>query len=360
MDSKLTTERRPAHRRRPLAVAVGASLLLSAGLMTGCDNNGPSTASKTPLGQSASPAGNDYATIQGGEVIARINGSPLYRENLEVVKENLGAGVPESRLVSRMVELRLLANRARNKGLHEDPSTQARIQNAIDNQLANTYLTGYLASLEISEDELEAAYEKAVETLGGEEQHRAWHILVKDEDEARALLEEIQGGADFAELAREHSTDTVSGENGGDLGWFSLDQMVEPFANAVAELEPGQLGDEPVESQFGWHIIKLEGVRKSPPPSFEQMRPQLEDRIRRQTITDKIEQLRADANVEILTDEVRSMVDRDDAAQDVTSEATAEATDAATTADDAEADQAGDNSRSGMDGLPAEPLKTMP
>ena len=351
MDSKLITERRPAHRRRPLAIAVGASLLLSAGLMTGCDNNGADTASKTPLGQSASSTGSDYATIDGGEVIARINGSPLYRENLEVVKENLGAGVPESRLVSRMVELRLLANQAREQGLHNDPSTQARIQNAIDNQLANTYLTDYLASVEISEEELKAAYDKAVKDLGGEEQHRAWHILVKDEDKARELLEEIENGADFAELAKEHSVDTVSGEAGGDLGWFSLDQMVEPFANAVAELEPGELGDEPVESQFGWHIIKLEGVRQSPPPSFDQMRPELEDRIRRQAITTKIDELRTDANVEILTDEVRSMVDRDESA---------ETDDGAAMAEDTETDQADGDSRSGMGGLPAEPLKALP
>ena len=354
MDSTLITERRPAHRRRPLAIAVGASLLLSAGLMTGCDNNGAETASKTPLGQSASSTGSDYATIDGGEVIARINGSPLYRENLEVVKENLGAGVPESRLVSRMVELRLLANQAREQGLDNDPSTQARIQNAIDNQLANTYLTEYLASVEISEAELEAAYEKAVENLGGEEQHRAWHILVKDEDKARELLEEIQNGADFAELAKEHSTDTVSGEAGGDLGWFSLDQMVEPFANAVAELEPGELGGEPVESQFGWHIIKLEGVRKSPPPSFEQMRPELEDRVRRQAITDKIEALRSEANVEILTNEVRSMVDRDQVAE------TSGADDTEAMAEPTEADAADDDDRSDMDGLPAEPLKALP
>jgi peptidyl-prolyl cis-trans isomerase C len=351
MDSKLITERRPANRRRPLAIAVGAGLLLSAGLMSGCDDNGPTTASKTPLGQSASPSGSDYVTIDGGEVIARINGSPLYRENLEVVKENLGADVPEGRLVSRMVELRLLANQAREQGLHNDPSTQARIQNAIDNQLANTYLTDYLAGIEISDEELQAAYDEAVENLGGQEQHRAWHILVKEEAKARQLLEEIRNGADFAELAKEHSTDTVSGEAGGDLGWFSLDQMVEPFANAVAALAPGELGDEPVESQFGWHIIKLEGVRQSPPPSFEQMRPELEDRIRRQAITTRIDELRANANVEILTDEVRSMVERD---------ADTVADDAAM-ADGSETESADGDSRSeDMDDLPAEPLKALP
>ncbi|WP_284047373.1 peptidylprolyl isomerase [Guyparkeria hydrothermalis] len=357
MDSKLITARRTALRRRPLAIAIGASLLLSAGLMTGCDNSdGPKTAGKTPLGQSAGSANDNYATIDGGKVIARINGSPLYRENLEVVKENLGAGVPESRLVSRMVELRLLANQAREQGLDDDPSTQARIQNAVDNQLANTYLTDYLANVEISEEELKAAYEEAVKDLGGEEQHRAAHILVKDEDKARDLLKQIQDGGDFAELAKEHSEDKVSGEAGGDLGWFSLDQMVEPFANAVAELEPGELDDELVETQFGWHIIKLEGVRKSPPPTFEQMRPQLEDSLRRKAVTQKIEELRAEANVEILTDEVRSIVDRDEGTE-------GEAAPKAEETEDAETEDAADaegGDRSGMKGLPAEPLKALP
>lgn len=340
MESKLTTERRLTHRRRPLAIAVGASLLLSAGLMSGCDQNGSQSAAKTPLGQDASPT-TDYATIHGGKVIARINGSPLYRENLEVVKDNLGAKVPSDRLVSRMVELRLLANKAREEGLEDEPAMQARIQNAIDNQLANAYLTRYLSNLEISEDELHAAYEKAADGLGGEEQRRAQHILVKDEDKARDLIKQLNNGADFAKLAKENSIDTGSADAGGDLGWFSLDQMVKPFSKAVADLEPGEMTDEPVKTRFGWHIIKLEGVRKSPPPTFDEMRSELEDRIRRQAITDKIDALRNAANVEILTDEVHSMVDRD------------EESDSDTAEDDGDAS-------SGMGDLPEEPLKALP
>ncbi len=350
MDSKPMTEQRATHRRRPLAMAAAAGLLLSTGLMVGCDNDPAQTAAKSPLGQQAASSYDRAATIKGGEVIARINGSPLYRENLEVIKENLGAGVTDQHLVSRMIELRLLADQARKEGLQNEPAIQARLQNVIDNQLANSYLTRYLAELEISDSELEAAYDKAVEALGDQEQHHARHILVQDEELARDLLKELEGGADFAKLAEEHSIDTGSARAGGDLGWFSLDQMVEPFSAAVAELEPGKLADEPVETQFGWHIIKLEGVRKSPPPSFEQMRPELADNIRRQAITDQINALRAEANVEILTQDVRPMDEQD---QNGAADGTAtevEQTDTATN----------ERPGKGMDGLPTEPLKARP
>ncbi|MBN2871283.1 MAG: peptidylprolyl isomerase [Halothiobacillaceae bacterium] len=369
MDSTLITQPRPAARRRPLAAAIAATLLITGGLMAGCDNDGPATANKTPLGQHADSAGMFDVTVDGGEVIARINGSPLYRENLEVVKENLGASVPESRLVSRMVELRLLADQARKDGIADDTATQARIQNAIDNQLANAYLTQYLANLEIDESELQKAYEKMIQDMGGEQQHRAAHILVDDEETARELLDKLGNGADFAALAREYSTDTGSGENGGDLGWFSLDQMVEPFANAVAELEPGELTQNPVKSQFGWHIIKLEGVRESPPPTFEQLRPQLEENLRREAINREIEELRASANVEILTDEVRSMVDRDASAEGEEPTPPADARGQAGSTEDSSPqeaaaespdDQPAEGGRDDLGGLPAEPLKAMP
>jgi len=351
MDSNSIIDRVP-HRRHRLAIAIGASLLLSAGLMSGCDNNGPDTASKTPLGQSASSAGSDYATIDGGDVIARINGSPLYRENLEVVKENLGAEVPEERLVSRMVELRLLANRAREQGLDDDPSTQARVQNAIDNQLANAYLMNFMTEMELSDADVEAAYEREMEALGEDTQYRAMHILVEDEATARELIDELDEGGDFGELAQQHSEDTGSGEAGGDLGWFALDQMVEPFAEAVGALEPGQRTEEPVETRFGWHIVQLEETRPMPKPTLEQMRPELEDRARRDAINDMIAELRESANVEILTSDVRSMVERDGngAPADEETDAGEEASDDATqTEDDAD-----------MGNLPAEPLKAMP
>lgn len=353
MDSKLTAARIP-HRRHRLAIALSAGLLLSAGAMTGCSDDRPQSAEKTPLGQQSDPS-SSFATIEDGEVIARINGSPLYRENLEVVKENLGAEVPEERLVSRMVELRLLANRAREQGLDSAPRTQARIQNAIDNQLANAYLMDFMTEIEVSDADVEAAYEREMEAMGERTQYRATHILVEDEDTARELIAELDQDGDFAQLAQEHSMDTGSGQAGGDLGWFSLDQMVESFAEAVGALEPGQRAEDPVETQFGWHIVQLEETRPMPKPTLEQMRPELEDQARRDAINEMIAELRESANVEILTSDVRSMVERDDN-QAGTTEQTAEET-----AEDVE-NENGDDAEDAADigNLPAEPLKAMP
>lgn len=360
MDSKQTVDRLPSRRHR-LAIAVAAGVLLGTGTLTGCSDQQASTAEKTPLGQQASPGG-AWASIDDGEVIARINGSPLYRENLEVVKENLGAEVPEDRLVSRMVELRLLADRAREEGLDRDPATQARIQNAIDNQLANAYLLKYLSETTVSESDIEAAYAQAVDSLGEETQYHARHILVGDEQTARDVIARLDDGADFGALAREYSRDSSSGEAGGDLGWFSLDQMVEPFAEAVGDLEPGQLAQDPVETRFGWHVIRLDETRPMPRPTLEQMRPELEDRARRDAMNEMIAELRDSANVEILTSDVRSMVERDDDAAHGAAGARADDAPGKSASDPVTPTREEDHGEgeADMGNLPAEPLRAMP
>ncbi|MGM0516169.1 MAG: peptidylprolyl isomerase [Pseudomonadota bacterium] len=322
-----------------LVTAMGGGLLLAAGLLTGCSGETDTrSADKTPLGETQNGSEAErFTSIPDGEVVARINGSPLYKQNLEVVKDNLGEAVPQNRLVSRMVELRLLANQAREDGLDSDPKTRARIQNAIDNQLANAYLTRYVANLEIDENDLRSAYADVEAEYAENTQYRARHILVDSEDKARDILAQLEDGASFEELAKANSSDSGSADKGGDLGWFNLDQMVAPFAEAVGALEPGQTESDPVESRFGWHVIRLDDSRPTPAPSFDDMRPELEDHIRRQAVNDMIAELRADANVEILASDVSSIVERDDAPADTS-----------------------DETSSGHDGLPAEPLKALP
>jgi peptidyl-prolyl cis-trans isomerase C len=334
MDINHTTIR-PAR----LAIAMGGALLLAAGLLSGCGaDTDRRSAEKTPLGETQNGSETErFTAIPDGEVVARINGSPLYRRNLDVVKDNLGAAVPQNRLISRMVELRLLADQAREDGLDSDPDTRARIQNAIDNQLANAYLSRYVANLEIDENDLRAAYADVEAEYADTIQYRARHILVDSEAKARDLLARLEDGASFEKLAKENSSDPGSAEKGGDLGWFNLDQMVAPFAEAVRALKPGQTSPDPVESRFGWHVIRLDDSRPTPAPSFEDMRPELEDHIRRQAVNDRIAELRANANIEIVAPDASSIVERDDAPAD-----------------------GNDETSSGLDGLPAEPLKALP
>ena len=157
------------------------------------------------------------------------------------------------------------------------------------------------AALNISDDELKAAYDKATSQMSKSE-YKARHILVKTKDEAKAVLDELKAGKDFADLAKAKSTDT-SAQMGGDLGWFKTDSMVKPFAEAVAAMEPGQTSTEPVETQFGWHVIKLEEKRDVKLPELENMKPQLKRQIEQEKMMAYMKDLRAKADVKVLLKE---------------------------------------------------------
>jgi peptidyl-prolyl cis-trans isomerase C len=276
----------------------GAILVAFAGL-AGCQGNDQTTAAKTPLGEQA--ANHPSTTkVGGGKVIATINGQPLYEENLKVIQSSLPTPMPEQRLVERMIELRLLAAAARKEGLDKHPQTQAQIENAIDNQLANDYLSQYMGQMKITDAELQTAYDKFVQGYPKTTQYKAAHILVKTKDEADAIIKQLDSGTPFDKLAEEKSQDPGSAKQGGDLGWFDLDQMVPEFSAAVAKLKKDQITQEPVHSKFGWHVIKLEDTRAAKPPTFAELKPQLETQLRRAAIETLVKKLRADANVEII------------------------------------------------------------
>lgn len=281
----------------------GAILVAFAGL-AGCQgNNGQSsTAAKTPLGEQApghQPM--ETAKVGSGKVIAMIDGKPLYEENLKVIQGSLPTPMPEQRLVERMIELRLLAAEARKEGLDKEPRTQAQIENAVDNQLANDYLSHYLGKMKITDAQLKPEYDKFVQGYPKTTQYKAAHILVKTKDEADAIIKQLDSGTSFAKLAEEKSQDPGSAKQGGDLGWFDLDQMVPEFSAAVAKLKKDQITQEPVKSKFGWHVIKLEDTRQGKPPTFAELKPQLETQYRRAEIEKLVKKLRAEAKVVITT-----------------------------------------------------------
>lgn len=150
-----------------------------------------------------------------------------------------------------------------------------------------------VAAPEPTEEELRAVYDKAFGAqTEPKTEYNAAHILVATEEEAKAVADELAKGADFGTLAEERSTDNSSG-NKGDLGWFTADMMVEPFAKAVESLEKGQVS-APVQSQFGWHVIKLNDERTQTPPEFETVRDQLANEVRRQRVEAEV-QARVDA-----------------------------------------------------------------
>ena len=147
----------------------------------------------------------------------------------------------------------------------------------------------------VSDEELKKIYQE--QAPSGDE-YKARHILVKEEDEAKTLIVELDNGADFSELAKQHSTGP-SGKSGGELGWFSPKQMVAPFSEAVAGMEKGAYTKQPIKTQFGWHIIILDDTREASPPPFEQLKPQLQAFVQKQRVQAYITRLRESATIEI-------------------------------------------------------------
>jgi peptidyl-prolyl cis-trans isomerase C len=150
-----------------------------------------------------------------------------------------------------------------------------------------------------TDEAMHKVYDDATKQMKPEEEVHARHILVETEDEAKAVKEELQKGADFAELAKSKSKDPSAAAEGGDLGFFSKDQMVPEFADAAFKLEKGQTSD-PVKSPFGWHIIQVEEKRTRPVPEFEQVKPQLESFVTRKAQSEYLAKLRESAKIERL------------------------------------------------------------
>ncbi|KIC40420.1 peptidylprolyl isomerase [Ruegeria sp. ANG-R] len=153
-----------------------------------------------------------------------------------------------------------------------------------------------LTAAEVTDEAIQAAYDAQFAEFEGEDEFNASHILVETEDEAKAIKAQLDEGADFAELAKEKSTGP-SGPNGGALGWFGKGQMVSEFETAVLGLEKGQIS-EPVQTQFGWHLVTLNDKRKTEAPELEVVRAELAETIRQEAIQAKIDELTQQATIE--------------------------------------------------------------
>jgi len=291
------------HLALAMATVFTGSLVLS-----GCGSDDRQAAAPTPHSSqhavsetiSLPPAAEEE--VSPSVVIARINGEDITELDLEVLEERMTQQVERANLFERIKEIKLVAQKARAEGLDQDPRVQARLRYIEDNQLANDYLSEFLTELVVPAERVQAMYDEFIETWVKEQEYKASHILVETEEQARELIEQLNDGADFGDLARAHSIDTVSGEQGGDLGWFRLEQMVPQFSAGVEALQPGQHSSDPVESLFGWHVIYLADQREIPPPTLEMLKPQLENQYRREQIEQLIDSLRNEANIEILTD----------------------------------------------------------
>lgn len=237
-------------------------------------------------------------------VVARVNGSEIRFSDLLLAEEEMGqalAGVPEEvkfeYLLSLLIDRRIVASEAREKGLLDDPGVQRRMAYYQNKALRDVYWTQKLTA-RISDDAAQAFYDEQVAGAEPQEEIHARHILVASEEEAQEIVDELAAGADFAELAKEKSTGP-SGADGGDLGYFTAGTMVDEFNDAAFALQAGETS-QPVKTKFGWHVIRVEDRRLQEVPSFDQVRDQVIGALAQEEGRKMMEELRASASIEIV------------------------------------------------------------
>lgn len=247
--------------------------------------------------------GERTATVTEGETVARVNGEAvtetrLLHYALQRTGGDMSALDPEvlQQLLNELINIELLAQSARADKLDEQSPLRERLAFQRDTAMADAAMSQFLEENPVTDEQVRAEYEQRKGELGGTE-YKARHILVEEEDTARQLIAQLEEGGDFEALAKEHSIEPGAANSGGDLGWFSPQQMVPPFAAAVRAMSPGERSDEPVQTQFGWHVISVEDSREVEAPGFEEVSEQIRRFLTNQRIQNYISELRANAEI---------------------------------------------------------------
>jgi peptidyl-prolyl cis-trans isomerase C len=281
-----------APRPRSLAFAAVAALLAVLPVAAGCSKETSSSKQET------------VAADPTDTVVAKINGVEIRQSDLALAEEDMGQELqqvpPDQRrdqLISYLADVIMVAQVAEQKKLGDNADFKRRLA-----FLRSKLLMGYGLQDEVksavTDEARRQVYDDAVKSMGGQEEVRARHILVETEDEAKAIVDLLKGGADFATLAKEKSKDPGASD-GGDLGYFVKDQMVKEFADVAFKMYPGQTSN-PVKTQFGWHIIKLEDRREKKAPDFDTVKEQVDTFLARKAQTDFVAKLRQSAKIERL------------------------------------------------------------
>ncbi len=200
-------------------------------------------------------------------------------------------------ILEEVLQIYLLAGAAEKQAVDQERTMAAQLELQRLNALARAAVARYREENAASELELREAYEANLEELSAP-QYKARHILVEAEEEAAALIEQLNEGADFAELAKEHSTGPT-GPNGGDLGWFDANTMVPPFADAVRAMSPGSFSEAPVQTRFGWHVILLEDSKDNEAPGLDAVRERMQNTVEQQKVEAYIASLRDKATIDL-------------------------------------------------------------
>lgn len=239
------------------------------------------------------------------KVVAKVNGIEIKESDMIAAEEEIGQNAQQLPLEQKrefilnfLIDMQLASKAAEMKGLDKTPAFIKKLAVSRQKLLVETLLD-VDAKAKVTDAAIKAVYDDEIKKLKPEEEVSARHILVATEEEAKALMVKLKAGGDFAALAKELSKDTGSGADGGSLGWFTKGKMVPEFEEAAFKGEKGKVL-EPVKSQFGWHIIKVEDKRMQEPPKLDQVKPQIEEYLLRKAQNDMVTSMRATAKIEKL------------------------------------------------------------
>ncbi|ACC70212.1 peptidylprolyl isomerase [Paraburkholderia phymatum] len=235
--------------------------------------------------------------------IAVVNGTPIPKSRADaLVAQLVQQGQQDSPKLQQavreeLVNREILMQEAIREGIPSKPEVKAQVAVAQQTVVLRALIESYVKKNQPTDAEVKAKYDELVKQIGGKEYH-LHHILVENEQQAKDLIAKIKGGASFEDLAKQFSKDPGSGKNGGDLDWSDPKAYVPEFAAAAEKLQKGQMTDEPVHTQFGWHIIRVDDVRQTPPPPFEQVKAQIAQQMQQEKLQAFEENLRAKAKVQ--------------------------------------------------------------
>jgi len=235
--------------------------------------------------------------------VAKVNGVTIPQSRADIlIKEMAGQGRPDTpemrdAIKQELINREIVAQEAVKKGLDKRPDVVTQISLQRQAVLINAYLQDYLKAHPINDDDVKKEYERVKATAGARE-YKVRHILVENEDEAKQIIAQLKKGASFEKLAAEKSKDQGSKDRGGDLDWATPARYVPAFGEAITKLKKGQLTDAPVQTQFGWHVIRVDDERPSKFPGYDEVKPQIEQQLRQQTVNKAFTDLRAKAKIE--------------------------------------------------------------
>ncbi len=235
--------------------------------------------------------------------LAVVNGKPVPTSRLNALTQQMEAsGRPvddatRQQLKEEVIVREIFAQEARRQGIAASQNYRNQVELATQTILIRELFADYQRKNPVTDAEIKAEYDKFVASNAGKE-FRARHILVESEEAAKALIEQIQKGASFEELAKKESKDPGSGANGGDLDWANASSFVPEFSNAMTQLGKGEMTTAPVKSQFGWHIIRVDDVREAELPALDSVKPQIAQKLMQDKMMGFQEQLRSKAKVQ--------------------------------------------------------------